>query len=241
MGRLDGKVALITGARQRHGSRAPPSCSRAEGARVVVADFDETTARRGRRDRGGRRRGRVRQGRRVGRRRRSRRWSPFAVERSAALHVLYNNAGIFPADDGGATETPESTWERVMDVNLKGVWLGCKYGIPAMLAVGRRVDRQRRVVRRASWARRPRRSRTPRARAAVLSMTREIAVEYAPAGHPRQLAVPRPDRDADARGADERPGATRSGASCTSRWAASAGPRSWRRPRCSSRPTSRRS
>ena len=60
----------------------------------------------------------------------------FAMERFGALNVLYNNAGIFPADDGGATETPEPTWERVMDVNLKGVWLGCKYGIPAMLASG---------------------------------------------------------------------------------------------------------
>ena len=55
---------------------------------------------------------------------------------SASLDVLYNNAGIFPADDGGVTETPEPTWDRVMDVNLKGVWLGCKYGIPAMLASG---------------------------------------------------------------------------------------------------------
>ena len=85
----------------------------------------------------------------VERGRQSRRWSAFAMERFGALHVLYNNAGIFPADDGGATETPESTWERVMDVNLKGVWLGCKYGHPRDARVRRRLDHQRRVVRRA--------------------------------------------------------------------------------------------
>ena len=39
------------------------------------------------------------------------------------LHVLFNNAGIFPGDDGGVLDTPPSTWDRVMQVNLKGVWL----------------------------------------------------------------------------------------------------------------------
>ena len=59
-----------------------------------------------------------------------------ATETFGGLHILYNNAGIFPADDGGALDTPEATWERVMAVNLKGVWLGCKAGIPALLASG---------------------------------------------------------------------------------------------------------
>jgi NADP-dependent 3-hydroxy acid dehydrogenase YdfG len=60
----------------------------------------------------------------------------FATATYGALHVLYNNAGVFPADDGGVTETPVPTWDRVMDVNLKGVWLGCKHGVPAMLESG---------------------------------------------------------------------------------------------------------
>ena len=109
----------------------------AEGARVVVVDVDR--GRRGGRavDRRGRRRSRVRA--------RQRGRAPTTVEamvarrrraRSAALHVLYNNAGIFPADDGGVLDTPEATWDRVMEVNLKGVWLGCKAGIPAMLESG---------------------------------------------------------------------------------------------------------
>ena len=59
-----------------------------------------------------------------------------ATDTYGALHVLYNNAGIFPADDGGVLDTPESTWEKVMEINLKGVWLGCRAGIPAMIASG---------------------------------------------------------------------------------------------------------
>ena len=58
-----------------------------------------------------------------------------ATDTYGALHVLYNNAGIFPADDGGVLDTPESTWEKVMEINLKGVWLACRAGIPAMIAV----------------------------------------------------------------------------------------------------------
>ena len=53
-----------------------------------------------------------------------------AVQRYGALHILYNNAGIFPPEDAGATDTPESTWDRVMEVNLKGVWLGSGTGFP---------------------------------------------------------------------------------------------------------------
>jgi NAD(P)-dependent dehydrogenase (short-subunit alcohol dehydrogenase family) len=50
--------------------------------------------------------------------------------------VLFNNAGIFPADDGSPEDTPESVWDEVMRVNLKGVFLGCKYGIPALRRAG---------------------------------------------------------------------------------------------------------
>ena len=47
-----------------------------------------------------------------------------AVDVFGGLHVLFNNAGIFPDDDGGVLDTPPDTWQRVMEVNLKGVWLG---------------------------------------------------------------------------------------------------------------------
>jgi NAD(P)-dependent dehydrogenase (short-subunit alcohol dehydrogenase family) len=52
------------------------------------------------------------------------------------IQVLFNNAGVFPAEDGGPEETSEEVWDEVMRVNLKGVFLGCKLGIPALLRAG---------------------------------------------------------------------------------------------------------
>jgi NAD(P)-dependent dehydrogenase (short-subunit alcohol dehydrogenase family) len=180
MGRLDGKVAVITGAGNGMG-RCAAELFATEGARVVVADFDEalgtaavdaiTTA-------GGEAdfvRVDVADSDQVAAMVR------FAVQRFGGLHVLYNNAGIFPADDGGVTETPESTWERVMDVNLKGVWLGCKHGVPAMVDSGGGS-----IVNVASFVALMGAATAQIAYTAskggVLSMTREIAVEYARQG-----------------------------------------------------------
>jgi NAD(P)-dependent dehydrogenase (short-subunit alcohol dehydrogenase family) len=59
-----------------------------------------------------------------------------ARRRFGALHVLFNNAGIFPDGDGVPEETDEEVFDRVIAVNLKGVFLGCKYGIPALRASG---------------------------------------------------------------------------------------------------------
>ena len=52
------------------------------------------------------------------------------------LHVMFNCAGIFPDDDGGVLDTPLETWDRVMRVNLKGVWLCCRAGLPALESSG---------------------------------------------------------------------------------------------------------
>jgi NAD(P)-dependent dehydrogenase (short-subunit alcohol dehydrogenase family) len=52
------------------------------------------------------------------------------------LDVLFNNAGISHAQDGDATSTAEEVWDLTMNVNLKGVFLGCKYGIPALRRAG---------------------------------------------------------------------------------------------------------
>ena len=180
MARLDGKVALITGAGNGMG-RCAAELFATEGARIVVADFDEQLGAdtvTGITDAGGEAafvKVDVSHDDQVAA------MIAFAVERFGGLHVLYNNAGIFPADDGGVTETPESTWERVMDVNLKGVWLGCKHGIPAMLSSGGGS-----IVNVASFVAIVGAATAQIAYTAskggVLSMTREIAVEYARQG-----------------------------------------------------------
>src|SRR5436309_13364204 len=54
------------------------------------------------------------------------------------LNVLYNNADIFPDDDTSVVETAESVFQRVIDVNLKGVFLCCKYRMPAQVKTGGR-------------------------------------------------------------------------------------------------------
>jgi NAD(P)-dependent dehydrogenase (short-subunit alcohol dehydrogenase family) len=94
------------------------------------------------------------------------------------LDVMFNNAGIFPDEDGSVVETSEETWDLVMRVNLKGVFLGCKYAIPAMLRAGGGS-----VINVASFvalmgAAVPQIAYTA-SKGGVLSMTREIAVEFA--------------------------------------------------------------
>jgi NAD(P)-dependent dehydrogenase (short-subunit alcohol dehydrogenase family) len=63
-------------------------------------------------------------------------WVRKGIEDFGALHVLYNNAGIFPDDDRSVVETDPAVWERTLDVNLKGVMLCCKYAIPEMQRAG---------------------------------------------------------------------------------------------------------
>jgi NAD(P)-dependent dehydrogenase (short-subunit alcohol dehydrogenase family) len=94
------------------------------------------------------------------------------------LDVIMNNAGIFPDADGSVTDTSEETWDLVMNINLKGVFFGCKHAIPAMLRSGGGS-----IVNIASFvalmgAAVPQIAYTA-SKGAVLSMTREIAVEFA--------------------------------------------------------------
>jgi NAD(P)-dependent dehydrogenase (short-subunit alcohol dehydrogenase family) len=58
------------------------------------------------------------------------------AQRFGALHVLYNNAGIMPAEDTSVEETSERTWDWVLDTNLKSMFLCCKFGIPELLKAG---------------------------------------------------------------------------------------------------------
>ena len=188
-GRLEGKVALITGAGSGMGRAA--ELFRGEGARVVITDVVD--------DAGNAAVAAVRAagGDATYVRADVSSWSDCvamvhcATDTYGALHVLYNNAGIFPADDGGVLDTPESTWQKVMDINLKGVWLGCKAGIPAMIASGGGS-----IVNVASFVALVGAATAQIAYTAskggVLSMTREIAVEYARRGIRANALCPGP-------------------------------------------------
>jgi len=180
MGRLDGKVAVITGAGSGIG-RVSAELFAAEGAKVVVADVVATNAAEvaaGIVGTGGEA---VAVSVDVSDEAQVATMVHAAVENSGGLHVLFNNAGIFPDDDGGVLDTPPETWQKVMEVNLKGVWLGCRAAVPAMLASGGGS-----IVNVASFVALVGAATAQIAYTAskggVLAMTREIAVEYARQG-----------------------------------------------------------
>tara|TARA_B100000809_G_scaffold146433_1_gene143981 strand:+ start:524 stop:1297 length:774 start_codon:yes stop_codon:yes gene_type:complete len=95
-----------------------------------------------------------------------------------ALHILFNNAGIMDHDDGDAVSTSEQVWDRTLAINLKGVFLGCKFGIPALRRAGGGS-----VINTASFvalmgAATPQLAYTA-SKGGVLAMTRELAIIHA--------------------------------------------------------------
>jgi NAD(P)-dependent dehydrogenase (short-subunit alcohol dehydrogenase family) len=178
--RLDGKVSVITGGGSGMGRVAAELFAR-EGAKVVIADFaeaageatvaavraaggeatfvradvsDETSA----------------QG-----------MIQHAVATYGRVDTLYNNAGIMPEADHSVVDTDVPTWDKVMAVNVRGVFLGCKYAIPQMLDQGSGS-----IINIASFVAIlgcsvPQDAYTA-SKGAVLALTRSLAVQFAGRG-----------------------------------------------------------
>jgi len=190
MGRLNGKVALITGAGGGIGRAAAKRFS-AEGARVVVVDVNEHAGR-GLEEEIGACGGSARftladvsQSADV------HAMIAFAEEQFGALHILFNNAGIFPDADGSVVDTDETVFDRVIAVNLRGVFLGCKYGIPALLRAGGGA-----IINTASFVAvmgsATSQSAYTASKGGVLALTREIAIEFARRGIRANALCPGP-------------------------------------------------
>ena len=97
------------------------------------------------------------------------------------LNIIFNNAGISHADDDDAITTSEEVWDLTFQINVKGVFLGCKYGIPALRRAGGGS-----IINTASFvailgAATPQLAYTA-SKGAVLSMSRELSAIHAREG-----------------------------------------------------------
>jgi NAD(P)-dependent dehydrogenase (short-subunit alcohol dehydrogenase family) len=122
-GRLDGKVCVITGTASGIGATTA-ELFEAEGATVVGVDLSEDAA------------GTLKLQADVTDEEQVEAMYARAREEYGHIDVLFNNAGISPDDDTTVTDTSLEAWQRVQDVNLKAVFLGCKHGIPHLLDNG---------------------------------------------------------------------------------------------------------
>jgi NAD(P)-dependent dehydrogenase (short-subunit alcohol dehydrogenase family) len=175
--RLDGKVALITGAASGIGRESALLFS-AEGAAVVVVDRDDNGGQEtvdSVKSAGGRA---VHVHADVARTDDCARMVAAAEREFGHLHVLFNNAGIMDSRDDDAVSTDEDVWDLTMKINAKGVFLGCKHGIPALRRAGGGS-----IINTASFvallgAATPQIAYTA-SKGAVLALTRELAVVHA--------------------------------------------------------------
>lgn len=175
--RLKGKVALITGGGSGIGRQSSLLFAR-EGAEVLVVDMNEAAGNetvemiKGAGGRAAYSRADVSKAADCSH------MVATAEKAFGKLDVLFNNAGIMHAQDDDAVSTDEAIWDLTLDVNAKGVFLGCKYGIPALKRAGGGS-----VINTASFvalmgAATPQIAYTA-SKGAVLAMTRELAVIHA--------------------------------------------------------------
>ncbi len=176
-GRLEGKVALITGAGSGIGREAALLFS-SEGAAIVVVDRDDkagedTTAAL---DRAAGRA--IFVGADVSRSQDCAAMVAAAEKSFGRLDILFNNAGIMDSRDDDAVSTDDAVWDLTMNINAKGVFLGCKHGIPALRRAGGGS-----IINTASFvailgAATPQIAYTA-SKGAVLALTRELAIVHA--------------------------------------------------------------
>lgn len=133
--RLQDRVALVTGAANGIGKETSLLFA-SEGARVVVVDIDESAAVQVVEE--------INQSggdaifchSDVSNAEHCQKMVHTCEDHYGRLDILFNNAGIMHGDDGDAESTDEEIWDRTMNINLKGVFFGCKYGIPALRRSG---------------------------------------------------------------------------------------------------------
>ena len=188
--RLQDKVTIITGAGGGMG-RVAARMFAAEGARVVVAEYGEEageeTAALVRAAGGEASFIKVD----VSKEADARAMVQHAVATFGRLDCLYNNAGIMPEADHSVTDTDPDTWDAVMAVNVRGVYLGCKFAVPAMIEGGGGS-----IINIASFVAIlgcsvPQDAYTA-SKGAVLALTRSLAVQFGPNGIRTNAICPGP-------------------------------------------------
>ena len=191
--RLDGKVCFVTGGASGMGRVAAAMFCR-EGAKVAVADvsaeaLDEAVTDARVAAEGGGDAFAVQCD--VTREQQVRGAIEATIARYGRLDVLYNNAGIMMAEDSSVVDTEEWVWDRTLGVNVKGIYLCCKYGIPEMLKVGGGS-----VINIASFVALvgcsvPQDAYTA-SKGAVIALTKSLAVQFGPQGVRSNAICPGP-------------------------------------------------
>jgi NAD(P)-dependent dehydrogenase (short-subunit alcohol dehydrogenase family) len=171
--RLKDKVALITGAGSGIG-RATALLFSQEGAAVVCVDVNEKAAE----ETSAMIKKAIAVKADVSKAADCERMVAAAEKKFGKLNVMFNNAGIMHAKDDDAISTDEAVWDLTLDINAKGVFLGCKFGIPALKRAGGGS-----IINTASFvahlgAATPQIAYTA-SKGAVLAMSRELAVIHA--------------------------------------------------------------
>jgi NAD(P)-dependent dehydrogenase (short-subunit alcohol dehydrogenase family) len=171
--RLKDKVALITGAGSGIGLQTVLLFAK-EGASIVAVDVNEQAAQ----DAAKRVKNAIAVKADVSKAADCERMVAAAEKQFGKLNVMFNNAGIMHGKDDDAMSTPEEIWDLTLDINAKGVFLGCKFGIPALKRAGGGS-----IINTASFVARMG-AATPQvaytaSKGAVLAMTRELAVIHA--------------------------------------------------------------